>query len=126
MAPHHHRLLSLLIFVALHGGVIQSGFAPHYAKGVMARVARNRDMLPVACMVSSPVWPLGTELWVFGHATGVLLRCEVFDVSHPRDRARHVRTRRVIEISHENARQLCGSTRGRPVDCPVTIVKLEQ
>lgn len=90
----------------------------------MAQVARNRDMQPSACMVSSPVWPLGTRLWVYGERTGVLLRCTVVDVSHPRDKARHIRTRRVVELDYAVTTALCGSTKGRPIDCPVIVVRL--
>jgi hypothetical protein len=35
-------------------------------------------------MVSSPVWPLGTQLWVYGEKTHALLDCTVVDVRHPR------------------------------------------
>lgn len=76
-------------------------------------------------MVSSPVWPLGTQLWVYGERTGQLLDCTVMDVSHPRDRERHIRTRRVVELSFEVTEALCGSTKERVVDCPVIVVKLE-
>jgi hypothetical protein len=115
----------LLIFALLHGGTIQSGFAPHYSSGLMTRVARHRDMAPQACMVSSPIYPLGTQLWVYGEKTGALLDCIVMDVSHPRDRERHIRTRRVVELSFEVTEALCGSTKERVVDCPVIVVKLE-
>jgi hypothetical protein len=114
----------LLIFAILHGGIIQSGYAPHYSPGLMARVAHNRDMAPQACMVSSPVWPLGTQLWVYGERTQTLRQCTVVDVSHPRDRERHIRTRRVVELSYEVTEALCGSTKERVIDCPVTMVKL--
>jgi len=117
-------LLRLLMFVVLHGGFVQSGFAPHYAPNLMTQVAHNRGMSPVACMVSSPVWPLGTRLWVYGEKTGALLDCTVTDVSHPRDKARHIRTRRVVELSFEVTKALCGSTRERVIDCPVVVVKL--
>ncbi len=115
---------ALLIFVTLHGGVIEQGWAPHYAPGVMERVARNRDMVQEQCMVSSPVYPLGTWLWVYGERTGVLLLCRVTDVSHPRDKARHLRTGRVVEIGYTVTRALCGTTRGSVKECPVTIVRL--
>lgn len=82
-------------------------------------------MVPVACMVSSPIWPLGTRLWVYGEKTHTLLDCTVVDVSAPKDRERHIRTRRVVELSYEVTKALCGSTRERVVDCPVTVVKLE-
>jgi len=114
----------LLIYAAVHGGIVQSGWAPHYSPGLMEQVARHRDMRPVACMVSSPVWPLGTRLWVYGEQTGQLLHCTVVDVSHPRDRARHIRTQRVVELSYEVAEMVCGTTKGRVMDCPVVVVKL--
>lgn len=114
----------LIIFAILHGGIIQSGYAPHYSPGLMARVARTRDMPPAACMVSSPVWPLGTQLWVYGERTQTLLPCTVVDVSAPKDRARHIRTKRVVELSYEVTKALCGSTKERVIDCPVTVVKL--
>lgn len=90
----------------------------------MAQVARNRGMETSACMVSSPIYPLGTHVWVYGVATGVLLPCTVVDVSHPRDKARHIRTGRVVEISHENAVALCGTTKGSVKECPVRVYKL--
>jgi hypothetical protein len=114
----------LLIYAVLHGGVIQSGYAPHYSPRLMARVAQLRDMAPAACMVSSPVWPLGTRLWVYGEKTQALLHCTVTDVSHPRDRERHIRTKRVVELSFEVTEALCGSTKERVIDCPVTVVRL--
>lgn len=115
----------LLIFALLHGGSIQRGYAPHYSPGVMGGVAANRDMQPAACMVSSPVWPLGTQLWVYGEKTGQVLHCTVTDVSAPKDRARHLRTRRVVELDYAVTKALCGSTKERVVDCPVIVVTLE-
>ncbi len=117
-------LLRLLIFVALHGGVVEHGYAPRYAPGLMEKVARTRDIQPVACMVSRPHGPIGGWAWIYGERTGALLHCKIVDVSHPRDRARHIRTRRVVEIAWENAMVLCGSTRGRVIDCPVIVVEL--
>jgi hypothetical protein len=114
----------LLIFAILHGGIIQSGYAPHYSPMLMTRVAQHRAMQPSACMVSSPIWPLGTQLWVYGERTGELLDCTVVDVSAPKDAARHIRTRRVVELSFEVTKALCGSTRERVIDCPVMVVKL--
>lgn len=117
-------LLRLLIFVILHGGTITHGWAPHYAPGVMERVARNRDMAQAQCMISSPTEPLGSWLWVYGKATGVLLHCRVTDVSHPRDKARHLRTGRLVEIGFNNTRALCGTTRGSVRECPIMVIKL--
>jgi hypothetical protein len=114
----------LLVWVSLHGGVVEHGYAPHYAPGLMARVARNRDLAPIVCQVSRPRGPIGGWVWVFGERTGALLHCQVVDVSHPRDLARHIRTRRVVEISHENAAQLCGTTKGSVKECPVLVIAL--
>jgi hypothetical protein len=121
------RLLFLYMFVMLHGGQIESGYAPHYAKNVMERVARNRDMPHADCMVSSPRYPLGTMIWVYGRNTDTLLHCRVTDVSHPRDKARHLRTRRVVELGYTEAERLCGlrAMRDRPEKCPVIVVNLE-
>ncbi len=91
----------------------------------MARVARARDMQPQVCMVSSPIWPIGTRLWVYGEHTQVLLHCTVVDVSHPRDVKRHLRTRRLIELSYEVTEKLCKTTKGSSAECPVLIIKLE-
>jgi hypothetical protein len=119
-------LYSLLIYAALYGGTVETGYAPHYAEGLMEQVAHNRDMPVEACMVSSPVHPLDTWLYVYGERTGALLHCKTVDVSHPRDKARHIRTRRVVELSYESARVLCDTTRGRPDECPVIVVRLEE
>lgn len=88
----------------------------------MARVARNRDMVPVSCMVSRPRGPLGGWVWVYGVNTQALRRCQIVDVSAPRDLARHIRLKRVVEISYENTRELCGRTDERVIDCPIVIV----
>jgi hypothetical protein len=117
-------LLRLLIFVILHGGTIERGVAPHYARGVMERVSANRGMAQTDCMISSPVYPLGTWLWVYGGKTDTLLLCRITDVSHPIDRQRHIRTGRIVELGFTEARRLCGTTRGSVKECPVLTVKL--
>ncbi len=106
------------------GAQIQTGWAPHYASGLMRRVARNRDIAPVACMVSRPRGPIGGWVWIYGHATGTLLHCKVVDVSEAIDLARHERTGRVAELSYEVTRALCGRTDERVIDCPITVIEL--
>ena len=115
--------LLLLAFTVLPGGHFQYGYAPRYAPGVMERVARNRHMSIVPCMVSSPVLPLGTWVIVHGKNTDRVLECRVTDVSHPRDKARHLRTKRVIELGYASAEAICGKEHMRdpPTKCPVTI-----
>lgn len=106
------------------GGDVSHGWAPHYSAGLMAQVARTRDLAPVSCMVSSPVHPIGSWVYVYGQHTGALLYCRVTDASHPKDRARHLRTHRVVELSFEVTEALCGSTRERAVDCPVVVIQM--
>jgi hypothetical protein len=111
-----------LVLAAVMGWDVQEGYAPHYAKGLMAKVAARRDMRPVACMVSSPIHPIGGWQYVYGVRTGALRFCKIVDVSHPRDVERHIRTMRIAEIAFEDTRALCGSTRERVVDCPIIVI----
>lgn len=74
-------------------------------------------------MVSRPRGPIGGWVWVYGGNTGNLLRCKIVDISHPKDLARHIKLKRVVEIAHENARDLCGTTKGNVKECPVTIIE---
>lgn len=118
-------LYAVLVWASLHGGSVESGWAPHYAPGVMERVARNRDMQPAACMVSRPRGPIGGWVWVYGEKTQTLLHCRVTDVSAPADVARHIKLRRRVELSYEVTNALCGSTRERVIDCPVLVVRID-
>jgi hypothetical protein len=99
----------------------EAGFAPHYSKGLMLRVSRRRKLEAAACMVSRPRGPIGGWVYVHGERTGATLKCLVTDVSHPRDLKRHLRTRRIVELSWEVTRAICGTTRGSPTQCPVRV-----
>jgi hypothetical protein len=99
----------------------EAGYAPHYAKGLMARVAKRRKLDPAPCMVSRPHGPIGAWVWVHGDRTGITLKCLVVDVSHPRDLKRHHRTGRIVELSWEVSRALCGTTKGSTTACPVKV-----
>lgn len=118
-------LRCLLIFITLHGGVIQDAYAPHYAENLMPRVAARRGMQPQACMISSAQYEIGEWLWVYGKQTGALLHCQVVDVSQTRHRQGHIARRRLIELSWENTAQLCGTVNGSSAECPVFIMRLE-
>jgi hypothetical protein len=119
-------LYRLLIAASLLGGEVHAGYAPRYSPGVMERVARVRDLAPVDCMVSSPRYEVGAWIWVYGANTGTLLHCRVTDVSQTRDRARHLRTKREVELGFEEAQRLCGASAldKRPEQCPVIVVKV--
>jgi hypothetical protein len=118
-------LARILLAVVLYGGEMMSGFAPRYSPGLMERVARNRGMDVEGCMVSSPFYDIGTRVIVYGPNTDRALSCTVVDVSHPRDRARHIRTKRITELSYPAALALCGRKHinHRPEQCPVVVVR---
>jgi hypothetical protein len=99
----------------------EAAYAPHYAKGLIGRVARRRRLDHAPCMVSRPFGPIGAWVWVHGDRTGATLKCLVVDVSHPSDRKRQQRTRRLVELSWEVARALCGTTKTSPKGCPVRV-----
>jgi hypothetical protein len=100
-----------------------TGYAARYRKGLMARVAQRRGMAQEKCMVAATHHPLGARLRVTGEVTGVSLSCRVVDIPHPRDRKTIERRGIIIEVSHENALAICGSTRQAPRDCPVRVVR---
>jgi hypothetical protein len=118
-------LAAILLAVVLYGGEMMSGFAPRYSPNLMERVARNRGMDVAGCMVSSPFYDIGTRVIVYGPNTDRALSCVVVDVSHPRDRARHIRTKRITELSYPAALALCGRKHinHRPEQCPVVVVR---
>lgn len=102
------------------------GYAPRYSPKLMQRVAARRGLPTDGCLISSAYYPIGTHLWVWGVSTKRLKDCLVVDVSADKDRARHRRTKRIIEIAHEDAMALCGSVKSRPTDCPVIVFYLEE
>lgn len=121
-------LVELYIALALLGGEEMSGYAPRYAPGVMERVSHNRRLATVECMVSSPVYPVGTWVWIWGKNTHALERCRVTDVSAAKDRDRHIRTKRIIEVGYEEARRICGEAhlQDRPEACPIVVLRINE
>jgi hypothetical protein len=121
-------LARILLAVVLYGGEMMGGYAPRYSPNVMERVARNRGMDVEGCMVSSPFYDIGTRVIVYGPNTDRALSCTVVDVSHPRDRARHIRTKRITELSYPAALALCGeqAIKDPPTKCPVIVVRFKQ
>jgi hypothetical protein len=119
-------LYRLLLVVAMLGGDVHEGYAPRYSPGVIERVSRHRDLPIVECMVSSPRYPIGTWIWIYGWNTDRLAHCRVTDVSQARDRARHLRTKREVELGYPAALRLCGARamRDRPERCPVVVVRV--
>jgi hypothetical protein len=120
-------LIRLYILLGLMGGTVGEYTSPYYAKGVMERVARNRDMPIVPCMIASPTIPIGSWVWVYGRNTGVVRECRVTDTSAQKDRARHIKLRR-IELSWEAAVSLCGraAMKDRPEHCPILVIKINE
>jgi hypothetical protein len=128
-------LARILLAVVLYSGEMMSGFAPRYGKGGMELVSHNRDLPLVGCMVSSPYYDVGEWVLVYGYNTDRALRCRITDVSDPTvkcrngrcesDKARHIRTKRITELSYPAALALCGRKHinHRPEQCPVLVVK---
>ena len=110
------------MWASLMGWQVQEGFAPRYAPHLMAHVASRRGMRPAACMVSSPVLPVGRWEYIYGVNTGALRHCLIVDVSAPKDRHRHIKTRRIAEIAFEDARDLCGHTTEPVESCPIIVI----
>lgn len=115
-------LLRLLMLAALNGWTIREASAPRYNPAVMPGVAIYRKLTLVPCMVSSPIVGISEWVYVYGKNTGALRYCKVVDTSEAIDRARHIRTRRFVEVSYENALIFCGHTTERPEQCPVIVV----
>ncbi len=99
----------------------QSGYAARYAPGVMDRVAVNRGMPSVGCMISSPLYPIGEWVYVYGKVTGERLKCRITDTSAPKDKARHIRNRLFVELNYDSAYTICGSVTNSNKECPILI-----
>jgi hypothetical protein len=107
---------------------VQHGVAPHYGIGVMEKVSRKRKLPLVDCMVSSPTEKIGTWMLVTSRKNGHQRLCRVTDVSAPKDKARHIRTGRVIELDWLSAKDLCDLRsvgQEPPRKCPVIVEILE-
>ena len=117
-------LIRLLTLAALMGWNVSEGFAPRYAPHVMEQVARNRGMPRVGCMISSPTLPLGSWVYVWGVRSGVLRHCRITDVSKSEDRKRHIRTKRIVELSFDAALEICGIEYidSQSKECPVLVI----
>ena len=79
----------------------------------------------VDCMISSPTKKLGTWVYVRGKNTGKTLYCRVTDVSAPKDKARHIRNGLVAELDYDSTSIICGSTKLRNDECPVTVTEVK-
>jgi hypothetical protein len=121
-------LIRLYVLLYLLGGSVQEGWAPRYSPGVMERVSRNRDLPIVSCMVSSPTLAVGSWVYIWGRNTHTLRYCRITDVSGPKDKARHIRTKRVAELSYDAALSLCGKAamKKRPESCPIIIIQVNE
>lgn len=92
----------------------------------MSKVAARRDLQEAPCMISSAQYPIGTWLYIYGKNTGALRWCKVVDVSGPEHKAGHIRRRRLVELSYEVTRDLCGALNEPSRACPVLIIQLEE
>ena len=55
-------------------------------------------------------------------------RLDTQDEVAAKDRERHIRTKRVIEVGYEEARRICGEEhmRDRPEQCPVVVLRINE
>lgn len=107
---------------------VLTGYAPHYGKGVMERVSRNRKLPLVKCMVSSPYEIIGTWLEVKSLIDQDVLVCRVTDVSADKDRPRHIKKHWAVELDFTSAKILCNikSVGEKPARaCPVEVRHVE-
>lgn len=103
------------------------GYAPHYGIGTMERVAHNRELPIVNCMVSSPYETIGTWVSVHSDKYNITKRCRVTDVSAPKDKARHIKKHWAVELDWKSAKELCNLRyvgEKPPKACPVTVITL--
>lgn len=129
-------LVIKLVLVLELGAGWNRGYAARYDPGVMESAAYNRGMPIVSCMVSSPVYPLGTWVYIQGLNTGKILLCRVTDVSadvdtsnNPKssgltDRQRHIRDLLWAELGYLNTVDICGSTKLPNRQCPIMIHRM--
>lgn len=114
-----------LVFVIIFSRPDYSGYASHYNIGLMEKVSRNRNMQIVECMVSSPYYEIGD--WLLITSSHYIQICRKTDTSHPNDKARHIKTRRIIELDFNSAKKLCNISRvgqEKPEKCPIKVTKL--
>lgn len=101
------------------------GYAARYNPGVMKRVAENRNLPVVSCMVSSPLYKIEDWVYVYGVKTGEKLRCRVTDTSAPQDKKRHLNHRLYAELNYDAAGKICGSVTNSNRECPIIITAAE-
>lgn len=102
-----------------------TGYAVHYSPNLMEQVSHNRGMEIVPCMISSPRYELNQWLYVYGHNTGKTLLCRTTDVSHPKDKPRHLEQNLLVELDYNSNWSICGSDKIRRIDCTVSVVEKE-
>jgi hypothetical protein len=114
-------LLALCVPVSASGGTT-TGIAKHYAPGVFARVAHNREMVMRTDVAGYAAVPncgyLGTVIQARVNG-GKWERYQVLDCSAPKDRARHIKSGLILEVDYASAKRNGFVSRGR---APATVV----
>lgn len=103
-----------------------NGFASVYNRGVMERVARNRKMTIVNCMIATPLYKIGTWVTVRSRVTGKVRRCRVTDVPQPRHMKMKFRTKEFVEFNAGMSMVMCAHPYpgyGPRRSCPIWIGK---
>ncbi len=100
----------------------RTGFAAHYRPGLMEKVARQRGLEVVACMVASPHHKIGVWLSIHSPKRKQTLKCRVTDVPQKAHRPALIRKGIVVELDFESAKILCGIK--RPREAPPSACKV--
>lgn len=116
-------VVKAVLLLSIGTGGWHDGIAAHYAPGLFQRVAARRGLpTDAGCYISSDWHDIGQWVVVYGRNTGRFVHCLVADVSHPRDRERHMRAS-LFEVDFRAALTLCGSTRLPNRQCPIRVSK---
>ena|SRR5690349_596062 len=122
-------MIALILALSIIGNSIlpigntYAGYSRWYRPGLMKVVSLNRGLEPVSCMVASPYERIGTWLKI-ENKKGDYRWCRVTDISHPKDRARHIRLNIVAEFDYNSARVLCGLNKEKkPNNCRVRVTR---
>lgn len=120
-------ILTLILFAPIpqvSTGPSYTGYAAHYGKTVMNKVAHNRNLPIQDCMIATPYYKIGTWLHIHSLKNDKWADCYVMDIPQPRDRAGIITRGIVVEFNWQTATWMCDLEyvdQEPPSACPVEI-----
>lgn len=122
-------LLALTLITPPQAPLTYEGYAPHYSRGLMQRVAKKRGLV-AEHGIASPIFPLRSMVEVCSTKTGEnrCITAMVVDVSAPADRKRHIQRRQWAELSFEDKAYLCGPRATKMANryCTITVTQAQK